>query len=118
MTIASILCLNSCVWRHNKNIATAETPKPSFTSKLKKISFVKLPRLRMPGPWFESDIKVVEAREKDLKILLSGSELAHAYRKKLNGAFWIVGGQVNFKEPDLPTPGLDLEEGLLPPLPQ
>lgn len=72
----------------------------------------------MPGPWFESDIKVVEAREKDLKILPSGSELAHAYRKKLNGAFWIVGGQVNFKEPDLPTPGLDLEEGLLPPLPQ
>jgi hypothetical protein len=53
-----------------------------------------------------------------LKNLPSGAELAMAYRKKQSGLFWIVGGPADFKEPDLPMPGLDLEDGLLPPLPQ
>ena len=117
MTTASTVCLGSCAIRHNTT-AKPETPKPSFTSKLKKISVAKLPKLRMPGSFFEPDIRIVEPREKDLKKLPSGSELAAAHRKKQRGFFWIVGGPVDFKEPDLPEPGIDSGEGLLPPLPQ
>lgn len=117
MIMASALCLSACASRQNTTAAT-EAPKQSFTSKLKKFSFVKLPKFRMPGPFFEPDIKIVEPREKDLKKLPSGSELAQAYRKKQRGIFWIVGGPVNFKEPDLPAPGIDTGEDLLPPLPQ
>jgi hypothetical protein len=118
MTMASALCLSACASRQNTITATTEAPKTSFTSKLKKFTVVKLPKFRMPGPFFEPDIKIVEPREKDLKKLPSGSELAQAYRKKQRGFFWIVGGPVNFKEPDLPAPGIDMGEGLLPPLPQ
>jgi hypothetical protein len=118
MTMASAICLSACASRQNTTTAATEEPKQSFTSKLKKFSFVKLPKFRMPGPFFEPDIKIVEPREKDLKKLPSGSELAQAYRKKQRGIFWIVGGPVNFKEPDLPTPGIDMGEDLLPPLPQ
>ena len=118
MTMASALCLSACASRQNTITATTEAPKTSFTSKLKKLSVVKLTKIRMPGPFFEPDIKIVEPREKDLKKLPSGSELAQAYRKKQRGFFWIVGGPVNFKEPDLPTPGVDMGEDLLPPLPQ
>ena len=81
------------------------------------MSVAKLPKIRMPGSFFEPDVKVVEPRVKDLKNLPSGSELAEAHRKKQRGFFWIVGGPVDFKEPDLPAPGIDTGEGLLPPLP-
>ena len=118
MTMASALWLSSCASRQNTTAATTEAPKQSFTSKLKKFPVVKLPKLRMPGPFFGPDIKIVEPREKDLKKLPSGSELAQAYRKKQRGFFWIVGGPINFEEPDLPAPGIDMGEDLLPPLPQ
>ena len=118
MTMASALCLSACASRQNTTTATTDAPKQSFTSKLKKFPVVKLPKIRMPGPFFEPDIKIVEPREKDLKKLPSGSELAQAYRKKQRSIFWIVGGPINFKEPDLPAPGIDMGEGLLPPLPQ
>jgi hypothetical protein len=118
MTMASVLCLSACASRQNTTTATTEAPKPSFTSKLKKISVAKLPKIRMPKSLFGPDVRIVEPREKDLKKLPSGSELAEAYRKKQRGFFWIVGGPVDFKEPDLPSPGIDTGEGLLPPLPQ
>ncbi len=118
MTMASVLNLVGCAWRENTSAATTETPKLNFTSRLKKVSFDKLPKFRMQLPWLEPEIKIVEPREKDLIKLPSGSELAKAYQKKRNGIFWIVGGPIDFKEPDLPTPGLDLEDGLLPPLTQ
>ncbi|MEY5013014.1 MAG: hypothetical protein RLY69_729 [Verrucomicrobiota bacterium] len=114
----SALCLSlgSCATRPTTT-ASAANQKPGIATKLKKISVAKLPKIRMPGPFFEPDVKVVEPRVKDLKNLPSGSELAEAHRKKQRGFFWIVGGPVDFKEPDLPTPGIDVGEGLLPPLP-
>jgi len=116
MTLISGLCLSACTTRPISTAIT-EAPKPGITSKLKKISVAKLPKIRMPGSFFEPDVKVVEPREKDLKNLPSGTELAEAHRKKQRGFFWIVGGPINFKEPDLPSPGIDTSEGLLPPLP-
>lgn len=65
----------------------------------------------MPG----KRIKVVEVREKDLKEMPTGNELAKAYQKERRGGFWIFGGPVDFKEPTLPEPGSELDGSLLPP---
>jgi hypothetical protein len=116
ITTALALCLGACTTRPTST-ASAATSKPGITSKLKKISVAKLPKFRMPGSFFGPDVKVVEPRVRDLKNLPSGSELAEAHRKKQRGFFWIVGGPVDFKEPELPDPGIDTGEGLLPPLP-
>lgn len=113
----------ACASRENTPTAEADPTirNSAITKTLKKMSSVKIPKIKMPGmpeSLFGPKIKIVEPRTKDLKELPSGPELAKAYRKKQSGFFWIVGGPVNFKEPELPTPGVDLEDGLLPPLPQ
>jgi hypothetical protein len=118
MTMASILCLSSCADRPDAAALKSATTQSKIGSKLKKFSVAKLPKLHMPKSLFGPDVKIVEPRVKDLKELPSGSELAEAYRKRQRGFFWIVGGPVDFKEPDLPSPGIDTSEGLLPPLPQ
>lgn len=63
-----------------------------------------------------SRVPVVAVREKDLKDIQLGKEKAMAYQQN-RGFFgsWF-GNPVDFKEPELPTGGLDNPEfGLLPP---
>lgn len=118
LTVALTLGMVACASRETQTISEPVKRKSAITSTLKKMSVMKLPQLKIPRPFWQPKVKIVEPRAKDLKDLPSGSELAMAYRKKQNGMFWIVGGPIDFKEPDLPAPGLDLEDGLLPPLPQ
>lgn len=118
LTVALTLGMVACASRETQPTRQPEKRKSAITSTLKKMSVVKMPKFTMPRPFWEPKVKIVEPRAKDLKDLPSGSELAMAYRKKQSGMFWIVGGPVDFQEPDLPTPGLDLDDGLLPPLPQ
>lgn len=65
---------------------------------------------RLPG----QGPKVVEVREKDLKEMPTGQELAKVHQKRRSG-FWIFGGPIDFEEPTLPEPGSDLDGSLLPP---
>ncbi len=116
--MALTLVMVACASRETQPTHEPENRKSAITSTFKKMAIVKMPKFAMPRPFWEPKVKIVEPRAKDLKDLPSGYELAMAYRKKQSGMFWIVGGPVDFKEPDLPTPGLDLDDGLLPPLPQ
>jgi hypothetical protein len=59
-------------------------------------------------------VPVVDVREKDLKELPSGSELAKLQSRSRYGSFWMFGGPADFREPDLPPPGTLIEDGLLP----
>lgn len=60
-------------------------------------------------------VAVVEVREKDLKKLPSGHELARAYQEESQRGFWIFNGSSNLPEPALPEIQSDLSLGLLPP---
>lgn len=76
---------------------------------MSKISDLPLVHL-LPG----QGPKVVDVREKDLKEMPTGHELAQAHTRERSG-FWIFGGPVDFKEPKLPESGADLDGSLLPP---
>lgn len=69
----------------------------------------------MPGP----KIKVVEVREKDLKEMPTGTELAKAHRSQGRGQgfmdLWPFSGKLYFEEPDFPAPGAEMDGSLLPP---
>lgn len=65
----------------------------------------------MPGP----KIKVVEVREKDLKEMPTGTELAKAHRGQGTSIFWPFSGKLYFEEPDFPEPGVEMDGSLLPP---
>ena len=65
----------------------------------------------MPGP----KIKVVEPREKDLKELPMGSELAKSQRRDGFADYWSFSGKLYFEEPNFPEPGLEMDGSLLPP---
>lgn len=85
----------------------AAIPKPSMPD----FSLADL----MPGP----KIKVVQPREKDLKDLPTGSELANTHRKQgfKQGFsdFWSFSDKLYFEEPNFPEPGADMDSSLLPP---
>lgn len=85
--------------------ASAMAKMPS----LPKVSDLPLAHL-LPG----QRVKVVEVREKDLKDMPTGHELALAHQKGRRG-FWIFGGPVDFEEPTLPEPGSEMDGSLLPP---
>lgn len=61
-------------------------------------------------------VKVVEVREKDLKVLPTGQERALAFQNTRKRGFWSFGGPVDFKEPNLPSPGGEMDGSLLPPI--
>jgi len=65
----------------------------------------------MPGP----KIKIVEAREKDLKDMPSGQELAKAHRRHGSPSSWSMPETLYFELPGFSEPGSDLDTGLLPP---
>ncbi len=90
--------------------AAAKVSRFSSLPKLPKLPDFSLASL-LPG----SRVKVVEVREKDLKILPTGHERALAYASKHKRGFWIFGGPVDFKEPTLPEPGSEMDGSLLPP---
>lgn len=60
-------------------------------------------------------VKVVEVREKDLKKLPTGQERAIAFENSRKRGFWFFNGPVDFKEPNLPQPGAEMDGSLLPP---
>ena len=65
----------------------------------------------LPG----SKIKVVEARENDLKEMPTGQELAKAHRSHGTPSFWAIPETLYFEQPEFSQPGDDLDAGLLPP---
>ena len=65
--------------------------------------------------FFPSRVKVVKARQKDLKALPLGHERALAFEKQRKPTFWTFGGTADFVQPDLPEPGSELDGSLLPP---
>jgi hypothetical protein len=114
--------LVSCASLRSAGRNSVAAVKKSTSATVTKISSVaKVPSLPkmpdfhiadlMPG----SRVKVVEVREKDLKELPTGQELAKAHARERRSGFWIFGGPVDFKEPTLPEPGSELDGTLLPP---
>ncbi len=107
--------LVSCTTLRNAGGGSMAAAKNSASSafakmpSLPKVSDLPLAHL-LPG----QRIKVVEVREKDLKELPTGHELAQAHQKSKRG-FWVFGGPVDFKEPSLPEPGSEMDGSLLPP---
>ncbi|MFT3990248.1 MAG: hypothetical protein QM680_02445 [Luteolibacter sp.] len=101
--------LSSCgTMKVVKNTATATK------NSVAKLGDIKMPSLPKFGR--EPDIYVVEAREKDLKKVKSGHEQALAYHSTASKrSFWLFKGPVDFKEPNLPTAGGEMDGSLLPP---
>jgi hypothetical protein len=60
-------------------------------------------------------IKVVEVREKDLKKLPTGHEQAMAYESSRRRS-WFFSAPIDFREPSLPTDGVEADGTLLPTL--
>ena len=60
-------------------------------------------------------VKVVAVREKDLKELPTGQERAMAFESSRKSGFWFFKGPVDFKEPNLPEAGAEMDGSLLPP---
>lgn len=127
LVLAAIVPLASCATFRNVGRGSVAVVKNSTSATVSKISSVaKMPKLpKMPGLPKMPDlhlanlmpgnrVKVVEVREKDLKELPTGKELAMAHQRERSG-FWIFGGPVDFKEPTLPEPGSELDGSLLPP---
>lgn len=110
--IATSLGLSSCAMLRSAggtSVAAVKTTTSSAVAKIPKISDLPMAHL-LPG----QGIKVVEVRERDLKDMPTGHELAQAHEKRKRG-FWIFGGPVDFEEPSLPEPGSELDGSLLPP---
>jgi hypothetical protein len=99
-------------------VSCAAVKETTANTTAKLASYAKMPDLTntpiarlMPA----GGLKVVEAREKDLKDLPSGHERALAYRNERKRGFWIFGGPVDFEEPVLPESGTEMDGSLLPP---
>jgi hypothetical protein len=122
LALGAMFSLVSCASLRSAGKNSVDAVKKSTSATVNKISSVakvpKMPKMPdfdiadlMPG----SRVKVVEVREKDLKELPTGQELAKAHAKERRSGFWIFGGPVDFKEPTLPEPGTELDGSLLPP---
>lgn len=127
LAIAAVFPLSSCATLRNAGKGSVALVKNSTSATVSKIASVKMPSMpKMPSLPKMPDlhlanmlpgnrVKVVEVREKDLKELLMGSELAKAHVRERKSGFWIFGGPVDFQEPTLPEPGAELDGSLLPP---
>jgi hypothetical protein len=114
--------LVSCATIKSAGRNSVAAVKKSTSATVTKISSVakvpslpKMPDLHLANLMPGSRVKVVEVREKDLKELPTGQELAKAHARERRSGFWIFGGPVDFKEPTLPEPGSELDGTLLPP---
>lgn len=117
--LTAVYPLASCGALHSAGLNSVAAVKNTATAGVGKITSVSLPDMPdfslsklLPdrGP------KVVEVREKDLKELPTGVELAKAREQERKNGFWFFGGPIDFKEPTLPEPGSELDGSLLPPL--
>lgn len=91
------------------SLAFVKKTTTATTTKVSQLSTMAVERINPPG------VKVVEVREKDLKPLPTGHELALAYENTRKRSFWFFSGPVDFKEPTLPSPGGEMDGSLLPP---
>lgn len=76
----------------------------------------KMPDLAMMIPGGRK-VGVVEVRENELREMPTGHERALAFDRERKRSFWVFGGPVEFREPDLPDGGAPLDGSLLPPRP-
>jgi hypothetical protein len=109
--IASIFGVVSCgtISKVSSNsLAFVKDTSAATTRKVAQLSTMAVETVRPPS------VKVVEVREKDLKVLPTGQERALAY-ENTRKRFWFFGGPVDFKEPTLPAQGGELDGSLLPP---
>ncbi len=91
------------------SLALVQKTTAATTSKVSQISSFAADTIHPPR------VKVVEVREKDLKKLPTGKEQALAYQSTHKRGFWFFHGPVDFKEPNLPEPGGEMDGSLLPP---
>lgn len=122
LAFAAVLSLISCATLRNAGKGSVAMVKNSTSATASRISSLakmpslpKMPEFHLANMLPGNRIKVVEVREKDLKELPTGKELALAHQKERRSGFWIFGGPVDFKEPTLPEPGSELDGSLLPP---
>jgi hypothetical protein len=91
------------------SLAFVKKTTTATTSKVVQLSNMAVEKINPPS------VRVVEVREKDLKPLPTGQELALAYETTRKRNFWFFSGPVDFKEPTLPEAGGDMDGSLLPP---
>lgn len=107
---AHCLLISSCAsvkQAGQSSLAMVRHTSAATASTLSSFSLASL----LPG----SSIRIVKAREHDLKDLPTGRERALAYQQSKRSGFWIFGGAVDFKEPTLPTHSSEPDGSLLPP---
>jgi hypothetical protein len=92
----------------SNSLAFVKDTSAATTRKVAQLSTMAIETVRPPS------VKVVEVREKDLKVLPTGQERALAYENNRK-RFWFFGGPVDFKEPAMPSQGGELDGSLLPP---
>ena len=110
--LAAALGLVSCATVSNvgkSSMAFVQKTTAATTSKVAQLSEMAVNAVSPAG------VKVVEVREKDLKKLPTGQEKALAYQNTRKNSFWLFGGPVDFKEPNLPQAGGEMDGSLLPP---
>lgn len=127
--IIAVVCpLASCASLRSAGRTSVAAVRNTTSSAVGKITSVSMPKIGMPkmpklgmpdfslaGLLPQRGPRVVEVREKDLKDLPTGMELAKAHEQERKRGFWFFGGPVDFKEPTLPEPGSELDGSLLPP---
>ncbi len=119
LVTVAMVSLASCTAIRNAGGNSVAAVKNSTSAAASRISsFAKMPDMPdlgisrlLPG----QRVKVVEVREKDLRELPTGHELAQAHARQRQSNFWIFGGPVDFVEPTLPEAGADPDGSLLPP---
>lgn len=109
---AASLALVSCASINQagkSSLALVQKTSAATTSQMVKLSDMSV------GKILPARVKVVDVREKDLKELPTGQERALAFEKTRRSGFWIFGGPIDFKEPELPLAGTEMDGSLLPP---
>lgn len=106
-----IASLTSCASVKDR-VAGVKQRSSEIVAKVKAPGLLDTPLARlMPA----GGLKIVEPRKEALEEMPSGHERALAYRAEKRRGFWFFGGPVDFEEPPLPAPGIELDGGLLPP---
>ncbi len=123
LVFPACFALVCCGTVRNVGRGSVDLVKRSASATVATVSSIKMPSMpKMPdmpdvslaGLLPNRGPKVAEVREKDLKEMKTGKELAMAHERESRG-FWLFGGPVDFKEPTLPEAGSELDGGLLPP---
>ncbi len=105
------LFLSACLLASCGSVSAVKATASNATEGLKKISLPSIPSLR------PDRVDVVEVREKDLKEMPSGKDLALAFEEEKKRTFWSF-TLPDFKEPSLPSISDEAIDGsLLPPKP-